>query len=129
MARKITGDPNIPQEQITFRAFPNRPVFPSEEQQGSMDDLEAVESVSPDSVNLEPQRFYLPDDIHCDLDKKLIPSVCLGRFKADTQLADHGYENPEFFSSQLVIFNQDLLGMFIFELDKFKLFERVQVPG
>ena len=127
-AHKITGDPNIPKQKVTFRAFLDQPVYPSDEQQRSMQELSAIESVPPSSTLVEPpQRFNLPDHINCDFDKNLIPSFSYGRFKAEIQLAGHNYYRPAFSSSQLVIFNQHLLGLFIFEFDELMIFERVNV--
>ena len=126
---KVTGDPNIPKQKITFRAFLNKPVFPTKEQQMSKELLKEVESQAPssDAAEGQPQRFYLPSDIYFDMDEETLPKYSRGRFEAKMQIAEHGYRNPSFTKSQLVVFNPELFGLLIFELDSFMLFQRVDV--
>ena len=124
---KLTGDPNIPKQKITFRAFLDQPVRPSEEQQKSLEALESSEPVPVESLGKEdefPLKFYLPDDVRMDMERKLVPNHCLARFRGETQIAQHGYREPSFTKSEVVIFDQSLLGIFIFALNNFMLCQR-----
>ena len=128
-AFKVTGDPNIPKQKVSMRVFLDKPVRPSRVEQLSLESLKDTPTLSADDYGELRQPFYLPDDVNFEMDSNIIPKHCIGRFQAEMQLAYDGYRDVWFSMSQLVIFDQDLLGSFCFELDSFMLFKRVEIKG
>lgn len=126
---KITGDPNIPKQKVSMRVFLDQPVRPDRDEQESLEALKETPIVPAENYGELWQTFTLPDDVLFDLDSSVIPKHCLCRFNGEMQLANEGYRNAYFSSSQLVIFDQDLLGVYCFELNDFILFKRVKTGG
>lgn len=124
---KVTGDPNVPASQVSFKADFRYPVILTESQQRNIEDLQKQPVSSPIPIDrLQPQSFLLPAECHCR--DQEVPRSCKGRFYALGQIAGHGFTNPSFIGGHWIIFNEDLFGFLWFELLSLSLFHRVQEP-
>ena len=92
-----------------MRVFLDQTVRPDRDEQESLEALKETPIVPAENYGELWQTFTLPDDVLFDLDSSVIPKHCLCRFKGEIQLANDGYRNAYFSSSQLVIFDQELL--------------------
>ena len=124
VGNKLYGDRNVPFNQLTFKAYLNKPMTLSNDTQVSIKKLrdymnESEESSLP-TQDTKPtiQPFILPDecDCECSLDDQVFQKS-VWRFQASCQIASDMYQNPEWIEGNLVIFSDDLFGV-IFMAEK-----------
>uniref|UniRef100_T1J548 F-box domain-containing protein n=1 Tax=Strigamia maritima TaxID=126957 RepID=T1J548_STRMM len=124
---KVTGDPNVPAGELTFKSDLQYPIILTENQQLDIQVMRQPDAVvSPIPLHKLPlQSFRLPAEFSPD-DANIIPSTCKGRFYGWGQVAGHGFTNPSFIGGHWIIFNEDLFGFLWFELLSLSLYHRVQ---
>lgn len=126
-ATKITGDPNVPAQEVTFWVNLNFPLTLNCEEQQTIRNLNAIDvvEVSFDSSKPTPgpQPFRLPAD--CPTRHNNVPDTCLYRFQAWGQIAGHGFSNPSFSGGHWIVFSQDVFGFLWLELSMLSMYFRV----
>jgi F-box protein 31 len=125
-AIKITGDPNIPVDQVAFEVNLSEVVNLSAEQQSPIELLRVV-NVMPSPPPLDqllPQPFAMPEGVIDCITQT--PNYCKARFYGLAQIAYEGYIDPIFVNGHWVIFDENAFGFLYFELSSFSIFHRVQ---
>jgi len=133
---KITGDPNIPMNKVTFRADLRDAIILSKEEQKEAD-CESLQSIkefcqfqyidfdsNQDSSPLSFQPFILPRDAtqRAKLDKY---EQCLYRFISEAQVSPIDYSDPTFVPAHLIIFDCDTFGVLFLTLQSMSLYSRI----
>lgn len=121
--QKITGDPNIPSEKITFKARLKDKIILTKQENVAVDELRNAETCN--AVPTE-QPFILPSDFFCDVNDFQFPESCSSRLKAKVQVAFHDYTNPTFIDAHLIIFSQNLCALMMFDFQHIMLFQRLE---
>lgn len=125
-AIKITGDPNVPAGEITFRADLPYCMNLDLDIQRTLGDIERIEpSLSDlDWNELSPhQPFVIPSG--CYGSHSQLPDHCLARFHGFGQIAGTGYQNPSYVPGHWIIFNEDLFGFLWISLESISIYHRV----
>jgi len=125
VGRKVTGDPNVPFKEITFRLTENECLdIPLENQETS----ESLEEFLKDPRYIAYQNgqnldFQVPMDV---LERETIEyNKCKGRWNCECQIAQHGFANPEFIPGNFILFSEDYFGVIFLELRSISLYRRV----
>ncbi|KAK9813387.1 hypothetical protein WJX73_004578 [Symbiochloris irregularis] len=107
-ARKVTGDPNVPHSQLTFRVFFHCPIN------------ENGERIA------HPQRehdFRIPSDHAVDVNVRSCPALVVqGRYRAEGQVARVRFRDPKWVPLQVMIFEGGMVGVSWTTLATFSLF-------
>jgi len=125
-AIKISGDPNVPCGKVSFTGDLRDFLFPSEEDQLSIDKLKPMEPERQEDPNIYRtlQPYRSPPDCFIRAPFPL-PDKCRARFKAECQVSEWGYSAPQFIKAHLVVFTQDLLALIILDIRSVVLFHRL----
>uniref|UniRef100_A0A0P6E0V0 F-box only protein n=1 Tax=Daphnia magna TaxID=35525 RepID=A0A0P6E0V0_9CRUS len=126
-AVKISGDPNIPAGQVTFRADLPFCMHLTERQQTSFENIESIQAASSDVEWYElptPQPFTVP--YNCVERYQPVPNYCKARFHGFGQIAQEGFREPSFVEGHWIVFNEDLFGFLWTSLHALSMFHRVQ---
>ena len=118
VGNKLYGDRNVPFNQLTFKAYLNKPMTLSNDTQASIKKIQdymdkSEESSLPTQVTSPSiQPFILPNECECEcsLDDNVFHKS-VWRFQASCQIASDMYQNPEWIDGNLVIFSDDLFGV------------------
>jgi len=123
---KITGDPNVPFNEVTFRIKDGSNCLNlTDEEQESLELLEE----SLDQPRIIPYQeglsmnFHLPEDINHRADIKW--SSCKGRWAAEGQIAHHMFQNPQFIGAHFVVFSENEFAVLYMDLKSISMFQRV----
>lgn len=125
---KITGDPNVPANQVSFHANLDFPIFnlSLEDQENStlLERFQPIESkFSSRDRDPEPQPFRLPDD--CFERSSFVPTVCSQRYHGYGQIASHGFSNPSYTKGHWIIFDNNTFAFLWLELQTLSMYHRV----
>lgn len=117
--RKISGDPNVPVNEISVRVFLDQPLILSSDDLKSLSSIQNRVSQVQDSgertetstrSDFRSQPFALPNDINAQLNG-YEPSVCRGRFLGEGQIAGTDFFFPSFTEVIFEILGEGLLGV------------------
>ena len=136
--RKVTGDPNVPFDKISFQAHLDKPMFLGDEDQTSFENIVQYMTVNENESETEAsshkeliskfkaQPFKAPYNCRIDssIDQKLIKTE-LWRFQARCQIAMTGYVEPRFIRGNVIIFSENIFGVIFIDLQSLGIFERV----
>ena len=126
---KLTGDPNVPMNKMTFKADLKNTIVLSKAEQRQY----SCEHFDVDSVDSEflkkpegSQPFILPPDVmledHIDLDYK----TCSHRFLGEVQVALPNFENSERVPAHIMIFDNDTIGVLFLQLQSISIYKRIK---
>ena len=131
--RKVSGDPNIPCDQITFQGYLDKPMVLKHEEQISFDLIREYMTENAAALNGKsakpssfPRRFNIP--YNCRVDATLKRDVFrneIGRFQSQCQIAFTDYTNPTFIKGNLIIFSENIFGVMFIDLQSLGIFERI----
>ena len=122
----MTGDPNVPFNQITFRVtHPDVLDIPLEDQitvknlRKVMDNVElySVAHVLNSKMKFD---FRVPEDMISEVvDEENPPNYnfCIGRWAAEAQIAGHNFLNPSFIKANLILFSEDIFAVMFLDLN------------
>lgn len=143
---KITGDPNVPFGEISFKGYLNKPIKPppmsDDDEDSAMNYFEKLQNsfnISMDSedchsLDLNPptqQPFELPASfsLHTSLNDFLTLNDLkeyLWRYASRIQIAGGGFQNPSFVDAHLIIFSEDTIALINIEIRSLKICHRVK---
>ena len=133
---KITGDPNIPMNKVTFRADLKKAMILSKEEQKDADceslistmDLHSYQCFDFESDQASSQTtsqpFVMPRDAYQRA--QLEYEHCLYRFQGEGQISPDDYSDPSFVPAHIIVFNCDNFGVLFLTLKSMSLFSRVR---
>lgn len=125
---KVTGDPNVPFDKITFEIeTPGCLNIPKEEQAS----CRSLERFLEEPQYLDFQEgltldFKMPEDIWEN--HGINVSSCQGRWSCRCQVAGHGYSQPSFIPGNLVKFSEDSFGVIFLQINSFSIYKRLEEP-
>lgn len=127
---KVTGDPNVPFNQVTFRVtMKNKIVLPLEMQENLDDIIQATV--------VDYQEYMIDGDNDSDNYDFLVPESmneripiphrkCLGRWVGEAQIAAHMFVDSSFIPANFILFSQDEFAVMFLDLNCISMFYRVQ---
>lgn len=128
VGRKVTGDPNVPFGEISFRLHHEKCLnIPAEVQ----DSLESLSEFLDNPTYLDYQAglkldFLVPTGC---LERQPIPyRSCIGRWSCECQVAGHGFRDPSFISGNFILFTKDVFAVLFLGINSISLFRRVEYP-
>ena len=133
---KITGDPNIPINKVTFRADLSKAIVLSKEEQETADCESLISTIElssfqcfdfgSDQNSQSPvlQPFLVPRDARQRA--KIEYEHCFYRFQGEGQVSPDNYSDPSFIPAHIIVFNCDTLGVLFLPLKSILTFSRVR---
>ena len=128
---KVTGDPNVPFNEVTFRVTHGDPIdIPLDLQasiEGVMRATEEYEQFTAVQVPGEDLSldFVVPENMQ---ERVPIPHTkCRGRWVAEAQIAEWGFKNPSFIPANVVVFSEDEFAVMFLELNCISLYRRLNI--
>ena len=148
---KITGDPNVPFNEVSFRVTSSHRIdLPLEVQTDLRELTKATEDfeqylvdddqVSQDRAALDwilhiqycyyfqqgEFKFRLPQ--YTDMDgEEITETRCLGRWPAEAHVAHHGFTNDSFIPANFVLFNENKFAVMFLELNSTAIYTRMEI--
>ncbi|XP_064084372.1 F-box only protein 31-like isoform X1 [Macrobrachium nipponense] len=127
---KVTGDPNVSAGKISLKCFLDYPVNPTLEEQKSMEALQNMPKVKRTGPvhELPKQRFRIPGQVYGAQESSAVHALdhCFARYHGECQVAYDNYQHPSFIQAHFVVFNDNLIGEVLFDLECVSLFSRVE---
>ena len=127
---KVTGDPNVPFNQVTFRVtMKNKIVLPLETQRDVDDILQATvddfqEYMIAGDSDTDTYDFLVPENMNVRVP---IPwSKCLGRWVGEAQIAAHMFVDSSFIPANFLLFSEDEFAVMFLDLNCISMFYRVK---
>lgn len=126
---KVTGDPYVPFDQVTFKGNISDCIVVSPEDQNDLQSLSEVMPTKDQSKNswkeFPPQSLIVPNHVQTRSD---LPTVRLAqsRFLCQCQIAGHGFSHPQFISGHFIVINDDLFAVLFIELASLSFYHRIQ---
>ena len=123
---KLTGDPNVPFNQVTFRVTSSHQLDLTEEQQRNISQLrEATEEPRGcQEVHSERTKFLVPEGM---VERTPVSwRDCLGRWPAEVQIASQMFQDSQFILANLVLFSQDEFAVMLLDLNTISLYHRAK---
>jgi len=130
---KVTGDPNVPFDQISFEVTSSECFDISLENQRSCDLLLRNTAAVTKAIAYEDDLqlgFKIPDDCHresdCGTETFLLEQkTCQGRWAAKCQVAGDNFDQPSMIDGNLVKFSDNVFAVIFLQLYSLALFRRV----
>ncbi|KAK4297967.1 hypothetical protein Pmani_022389 [Petrolisthes manimaculis] len=124
---KVTGDTNVFASKATVKLLLRYPVAPSITEQKSLKDLKNMEPSRTDAPihDIVEQPFVVPEDCY-ERSTMTHPSKCMARYHGLGQIAAAWYHGSRFIPIQVVVFNNDLIGVLWLKLASFSLLSRIK---
>ena len=128
-AVKITGDPNVPFNQVTVRVTSSQCLHLSEQQQLSVIQVREATEKAEDChqvSNSEAGRskFMVPEGM-----VERIPVTwkdCLGRWPAEVQIASQMFQDSQFILANFILFSPDEFAVMLLDLNTISLYHRAK---
>ncbi|XP_033119610.1 F-box only protein 31-like [Anneissia japonica] len=130
---KVTGDPNVPADQLSIQAHMNEPMVLNTSDQHSLSELEALSKdnvLLPSDQRKARQPFIVPRDVMdrgmSKVSERIDLTHCIGRYFATGLIAMDGFKNPSRTPSHFIVFNENMFAMLWIELHSISLYCRVE---
>ena len=127
-AVKITGDPNVPFNQVTVRVTSSQCLQLSEQQQLSLSLVREVTEKAGDgqvsSSEAGRSKFLVPEGM-----VERIPVTwrdCLGRWPAEVQIASQMFQDSQFILANFILFSPDEFAVMMLDLNTISLYHRAK---
>jgi len=123
---KITGDPNVPFNEVTFRILGEDCLNIPEDLQGTVRGVRTAmmeKETAPFREN-QVQSFRVPMDM-----SERVPirwTTCKGRWAAEAQIASHMFQDPQLIEANFILFSEDEFAVMFLDLNSVSLFHRVK---
>jgi len=122
---KLTGDPNVPFNQVSFRVTSDECLdLPAELQTSVKGVLKGMQDPQYNGQYREGgYLFEVPRDMRrrMAIDRK----KCLGRWPAEAQVAAHMFQDPHFIPANFILFDEDEFAVMFLDIFCISLFRRV----
>jgi len=122
---KITGDPNVPFNEVTFRILGEGCINIPMDLQGTVRGIRTAmleKDILPYRADLM-QSFRVPVDM-----SERVPirwTSCKGRWAAEAQIASHMFQDPQLIEANFVLFSEDEFAVMFLDLNSVSMFHRV----
>ncbi|XP_071957796.1 F-box only protein 31-like [Antedon mediterranea] len=130
---KVTGDPNVPADQLSIQAHINEPMILDRDNQYSLAQLEALtkeDVLVPVDKQKTRQPFIVPRDVMdrgmSKVNDEMDLTHCIGRYFATGLIAMDGFKHPSRTPSHFIVFNENMFAMLWIELHSISLYCRVE---
>eukprot|EP00092_Neocalanus_flemingeri_P001842 GFUD01001963.1.p1 GENE.GFUD01001963.1~~GFUD01001963.1.p1 ORF type:complete len:429 (+),score=77.61 GFUD01001963.1:49-1335(+) len=125
---KVTGDPNVPFDKITFEVDEDRCLnIPDEVQQSCNSIIQFHQN--PQYVSYQEGlslNFQLPDHCHGTENFPRSLTHCKGRWSCKCQIAGNGFNDPQMIPGNFIMFDDDLFAVLFLELNSLSMYIRVR---
>lgn len=123
---KITGDPNVPFNEVTFRILGENCLNIPMDLQGTVRGVRTamMEKVGAPFRENQVQSFRVPMDMSERVPIKW--TTCKGRWAAEAQIASHMFQDPQLIEANFVLFSDDEFAVMFLDLNSISLFHRVK---
>jgi len=131
---KVTGDPNVPFDKITFKVDNPKKCLDIPRETQERCNLLLDFSNNPTLVDYQEGmrlEFLVPDDCRARLDEKTKDflreqNTCQGRWACECQVAGTSYDNPEMIPGNFIVFNNNVFGVIFLDLHTLSLYNRIR---
>ena len=133
--RKVTGDPNVPCDKVSFQAYLDQAMHLTLEDKKSFERIrdvmtseEGIQKI-PSEKDQTAKPFAHPNNCRIDASiERDIFKTELWRFQARCQVSPTGYIDPKFIQGNFIVFSEDTFGVIFIDLQSLGIFDRVQEP-
>jgi len=125
---KVTGDPNVPFDKISFRVTESKCLNISHDAQRDCGSILQFHK-EPQYVDYQEGlklKFRIPDRCHGTENFPENLNWCMGRWSCECQIAGNGYTNPEMILGNFILFNENLFAVLFLDLNSLSLYRRVE---
>ena len=124
---KVTGDPNVPFNQVTFRTTSPARLNLTEKTQRSLSlvkDATASQSSDQTGGSSDRYKFVVPEEV---TERSPVRwRDCIGRWPAEAQIASAWFTDPRFILANLIVFSEDEFAVMFLDLRSISMFHRVK---
>jgi len=123
---KVTGDPNVPFNEVTFRILGENCLNIPMDLQGTVRGVRTamMEKETVPFRENQVQSFRVPMDMSQRVPIKW--TTCKGRWPAEAQIASHMFQDPQLIEANFVLFSEDEFAVMFLDLNSVSLFHRVK---
>lgn len=124
---KITGDPNVPFGETSFKLTNGQCLSMDQECLASFETIEAF-LAAPAYHNYHEgvfKPFAVPEG--CYQREKVNRTICKGLWSCECQIAAHNHQNPRHIPGIFVLFDEDLFAVIFLELQSISLYHRAEL--
>ena len=123
VGRKVTGDPNVPCQEVTFQASLTDPVVLPEDSRECLaiesylnNEHNSVDFANVSATNQRHTTFVRPVDCSTDvnLDEDIFRTK-IWQFKCSCQVAYHNFSQPRMICGMFIVFAKDVFGVLFLE--------------
>jgi len=123
---KVTGDPNVPFNEVTFRILAEDCLSIPFDMQKTVNGIRSsmMDKITVPYQENVHQSFCVPFNM---IERVPIKKTqCVGRWAAEAQIASHMFQDPQMIEANFVLFNEDEFAVMFLDLNTISMFHRLK---